>query len=63
MVASMVELSLVDALIPSATFQKMINKINRHGPYPGIVVSNAFEMDPLLQSSAFKVSKTLDLAG
>ena len=56
MVALMVELSPVDALIPLPKVQKMISKINSHGPYLGIVVLNAFEMDPLLQSSAFKVS-------
>lgn len=61
--ALMVELSPVDALIPSKKVQKIISKINRHGPYLGIVVPNAFEMDPLLQSSAFNVSKTLDLTG
>jgi len=61
--ALMVNLSSVDALIPSPEVRKIIRNINRHGPYLGIVVPNAFEMDPLLQSSAFNVSKALDLAG
>eukprot|EP00253_Pinus_taeda_P027406 PITA_27406 len=59
----MVDLSSVDALIASRKLQRIIHKINRHGPYLGIVVPNAFEMDPLLQSSSFNVSKTLDIAG
>lgn len=59
----MVDLSSVDALLPLPKVQRIIRKINRHGPYLGIVVPNAFEMDPLLQSSSFNVSKTLDVAG
>eukprot|EP00253_Pinus_taeda_P016721 PITA_16721 len=62
-VSLMVDLSSVDALIASPKLQRSIHKINGDGPYLGIVVPNAFEMDPLLQSSAFNVSKTLDIAG
>ncbi|XP_028774031.1 bark storage protein A-like [Neltuma alba] len=45
---------------------KEINKINRKGPYTGIVVPNAFEMNPLLQSSSFHADPKLpffDFAG
>lgn len=43
-----------------------IDKINSKGPYIGIVVPNAFEMNPLLQSSSFQADPTLpffDFAG
>ncbi|KAL5768810.1 hypothetical protein ACOSP7_015354 [Xanthoceras sorbifolium] len=32
---------------------RKIDRINKEGPYMGIIVPNAFEMDPLLRSSSF----------
>ncbi|GLJ30640.1 hypothetical protein SUGI_0606750 [Cryptomeria japonica] len=52
--------------LPSSETLKAIQQINEHGPYLGLVVPNAYEMDPLLQSQHFKPSKTfpiLDLQG
>ncbi|KAI9128670.1 hypothetical protein K1719_000153 [Acacia pycnantha] len=45
---------------------KEIKKINKKGPYIGIVVPNTFEMNPLLQSSSFHAdpkSPFFDFAG
>ncbi|KAL9683664.1 hypothetical protein QQ045_015491 [Rhodiola kirilowii] len=38
---------------------KTIKKINKHGPYVGVVVPNSFEMNPLLESSSFVPHPTL----
>ncbi|MQL81201.1 hypothetical protein Taro_013659 [Colocasia esculenta] len=51
--------------IPMATW-KQIRRINRAGPRLGVVVPNAFEMNPLLQSSSFVPDEHfpfLDFAG
>ncbi|CAK9172749.1 unnamed protein product [Ilex paraguariensis] len=43
-----------------------ISKINKEGPYLGIVVPNSFEMNPLLQSQSFVADQNhpyLDFAG
>ncbi|GMY36054.1 bark storage protein A [Fagus crenata] len=45
---------------------KNIERINKRGPYLGIVVPNSFEMDPLLQSPSFVVDNHfpyLDVSG
>eukprot|EP00253_Pinus_taeda_P014100 PITA_14100 len=63
MVALIVHFSSVGTLIPSPKLQEIIDDLNRRGPYLGIVVPNAFEMNHLLQSSAFNLSSTLDIAG
>ncbi|KAE8712563.1 hypothetical protein F3Y22_tig00110247pilonHSYRG00089 [Hibiscus syriacus] len=41
----------VDGLVPSTLWK--IDRINMEGPYLGIIVPNAFEMNPLLQSGTF----------
>lgn len=38
---------------------KTIKRVNKHGPYVGVVVPNSFEMSPLLQSSSFVPHPTL----
>eukprot|EP00253_Pinus_taeda_P005447 PITA_05447 len=63
MVALIVHFLSVGTLIPSPKLQEIIEDLNRRGPYLGIVVPNAFEMNHLLQSSAFNLSSTLDIAG
>ncbi|WCJ42509.1 Phosphorylase superfamily protein [Euphorbia peplus] len=40
-----------------------IDKVNKKGPYLGIVVPNAFEMNPLIQSSSFLPRSHLDFSG
>ncbi|KAG6387987.1 hypothetical protein SASPL_153184 [Salvia splendens] len=50
------------AAIPSTT-QRLINKVNKDGPYLGIVIPNMFEMNPLLQHSHFQSTNTIDFAG
>lgn len=51
--------------IPEHTWRK-VKRMNKEGPYLGLVVPNSFEMSPLLQSSSF-VQKAnlpfLDVAG
>lgn len=54
-----------DGAIPAATLAKL-QKINMRGPYLGLVIPNAFEMGPLLQSSSFVPNKQvpyLDFGG
>lgn len=51
-----------DAATPSTT-QRLINKVNKDGPYLGIVIPNMFEMNPLLQHSTFQSTNTIDFAG
>ncbi|KAF5184766.1 Bark storage protein a [Thalictrum thalictroides] len=43
----------------SKTSMTKIRKINSKGPYLGIVVPNAFEMTPLLQSSSFVADENI----
>lgn len=46
--------------------QKKINSINQNGTYLGVVIPNAFEMNPLLQSPSYSPDKGLpyvDFAG
>lgn len=38
---------------------KEIDRVNKNGPYLGIVVPNAFEMNPLLQSSSLVIDHKL----
>lgn len=45
---------------------KMVDGVNREGPFFGIVVPNSFEMNPLLQSPSFVPNETLpylDISG
>lgn len=45
---------------------KNLTDINRQGPFLGVVIPNAFEMSPLLQSTSFVPSKNfpyLDYGG
>ena len=37
----------------SVTSMKQIYKVNKNGPYLGIVVPNSYEMNPLLQTPSF----------
>ncbi|KAF3328737.1 bark storage protein A [Carex littledalei] len=48
----------LEAAIPSG-IKKTIDDVNKEGPYLGIVVPNAFEMNPLLNSSNFVVNSKL----
>ncbi|KAK3140440.1 hypothetical protein QOZ80_5AG0401010 [Eleusine coracana subsp. coracana] len=56
----------VRAAVPEST-GRAVRQLNRHGPYIGVVVPNAFEMDPLLRSPSFSTVKGLppylDVAG
>jgi hypothetical protein len=57
----------VRAAVPES-MEHAIPRVNRHGPFIGVVVPNAFEMDPLLRSSSFSPAKKglppyLDVAG
>ncbi|KVH93892.1 hypothetical protein Ccrd_004062, partial [Cynara cardunculus var. scolymus] len=50
----------------SKSLLKEIDSVNEGGPYIGIVVPNAFEMNPLLQSSSFVANQKrpyLDVSG
>lgn len=50
----------------SQVTMRKIHSINEKGPYLGIIVPNAFEMSPLLQSSSFVADPKLpylDLSG
>lgn len=50
----------------SETVMAKITTINNKGPYLGIVIPNAFEMNPLLESSGFTADQNLpyiDIAG
>ncbi|GLJ53337.1 hypothetical protein SUGI_1137340 [Cryptomeria japonica] len=50
----------------SAKVVSKVNRINSHGPYMGLVIPNAYEMDPLLDPSFFIVNKNvsyIDLSG
>lgn len=50
----------------SSDVQKKINSVNNKGTYLGVVIPNAFEMNPLLQSPSYSPEKTLpyiDFAG
>lgn len=55
-VAVLLMVSALTVAIPSREQRKVIRSINKNGSYLGIVVPNAFEMDPLINSSAFKLS-------
>ena len=60
---------LVNNIVESAiskSLLKEIDSVNKVGPYIGVVVPNAFEMDPLLQSPSFVVNQKqpyLDISG
>ncbi|KAM3687788.1 hypothetical protein ACJW31_10G100900 [Castanea mollissima] len=47
----------------TARTQKMIAKINEDGPYLGLVIPNLYETDPLLESSNYTATNTIDVAG
>ncbi|RVW38283.1 Bark storage protein A [Vitis vinifera] len=50
----------------SVSSMKKITRVNKEGPYLGIVVPNSYEMDPLLQSPSFVADDKfpyLDFAG
>ncbi|KAJ4752529.1 5'-methylthioadenosine/S-adenosylhomocysteine nucleosidase [Rhynchospora pubera] len=51
-------ITTLDAAIPSS-IRKTINDVNKKGSYLGIVVPNAFEMNPLLNSSNFVANSNL----
>ncbi|KAJ3701015.1 hypothetical protein LUZ61_004720 [Rhynchospora tenuis] len=51
-------ITTLDAAIPSS-IRKTIDDVNKEGPYLGIVVPNAFEMNPLLNSSNFVTNSNL----
>ncbi|KAL5203394.1 hypothetical protein ABZP36_014346 [Zizania latifolia] len=54
-----------EAAVP-ASAERAIRRVNRRGPFLGVVVPNGFEMDPLLRSPAFSPAKKLphlDVAG
>ncbi|CAN6340133.1 unnamed protein product [Urochloa humidicola] len=55
------------AAVPEST-ARSIRRVNRHGPFLGVVVGNIFEMEPLLRSPRFSPAKSrlppyLDVAG
>ncbi|CAN6353322.1 unnamed protein product [Urochloa humidicola] len=55
------------AAVPEST-ARSIRRVNRHGPFLGVVVPNAFEMEPLLRSTRFSPARGhlppyLDVAG
>ncbi|XP_015898258.3 bark storage protein A [Ziziphus jujuba] len=50
--------SRAHAAVSQFTIRK-IDKINKDGPYLGIVVPNTFEMNPLLQSPSFEADQKL----
>ncbi|CAN6330974.1 unnamed protein product [Urochloa humidicola] len=57
----------VSAAVPEST-ARSIRRVNRHGPFLGVVVGNIFEMEPLLRSPRFSPAKSrlppyLDVAG
>lgn len=43
----------------SQSAMRNIDKVNKDGPYLGIVVPNTFEMNPLLQSPSFEADQKL----
>ncbi|KAJ1377568.1 Nucleoside phosphorylase domain [Sesbania bispinosa] len=50
------------ALMPE--LQRKIDKINQEGPYLGLIIPNAFELDPLLQNPGYTASDLIiDFAG
>ncbi|CAN6344840.1 unnamed protein product [Urochloa humidicola] len=55
------------AAVPEST-ARSIRRVNRHGPFHGVVVPNPFEMEPLLRSPRFSPARGhlppyLDVAG
>lgn len=48
----------VHGAVSSSTWRK-ISKINKEGPYLGIIVPNSFEMNPLMQSGSFVANHKL----
>ncbi|KAL3819013.1 hypothetical protein ACJIZ3_004918 [Penstemon smallii] len=54
---------IINGEIPEKT-QSLINKVNKKGPYLGLVIPNLFEMNPLLQHPSYKPSNlTIDFSG
>jgi hypothetical protein len=53
-----ISITPLEAAVPY-NIRKTINKVNKDGPYLGIVVPNAFEMNPLLNSGNFVVNSEL----
>lgn len=58
--------SCAAAAVPEST-ARSLRRVNRHGPFLGVVVPNAFEMEPLLWSPRFSPARSLprhlDVAG
>ncbi|RWR77876.1 bark storage protein A [Cinnamomum micranthum f. kanehirae] len=57
--------TLSEGTLSKSLFKK-ISRINKEGPFLGVVVPNAFEMNPLLESSSFVADERfpyLDFAG
>ncbi|XP_061993769.1 bark storage protein A [Rosa rugosa] len=55
----------VDGAVSQSTMKK-IDRMNRKGPYLGIIVPNSFELTPLLQSASFVTDQklpSLDFSG
>ncbi|PRQ23246.1 putative adenosylhomocysteine nucleosidase [Rosa chinensis] len=55
----------VDGAVSQSTMKK-IDRMNRKGPYLGIIVPNSFELTPLLQSASFVADQklpSLDFSG
>lgn len=53
------EMSLMSQAAVPMSVLKQVYRANKNGPYLGIVVPNAFEMNPLLQSPSFVVDHNL----
>lgn len=49
---------MTHAAVPKS-IMKHIDRVNKNGPYLGIVVPNAFEMNPLLQSPSLMADHNL----
>lgn len=48
----------------TSELQSKIAKVNQEGPYLGLIIPNAFELDPLLQNPGYTASDTIiDFAG
>uniref|UniRef100_J3M530 Nucleoside phosphorylase domain-containing protein n=1 Tax=Oryza brachyantha TaxID=4533 RepID=J3M530_ORYBR len=57
--------SVKEAAVPAGTARD-VSRVNRQGPFVGVVVPNGFEMEPLLRSPEFSPAKKLpylDVAG
>lgn len=65
-VLMVLEMSLMAQAVVPVSLLKQIDRVNKNGPYLGIVVPNSFELNPLLQSPNLVVDHTLpslDISG